>query len=364
MQGAGGEPFWLITQPHVVRAALLDRRLTVDRAFASAGHSGFRLPPPLDGNLLGHDGADHARLRRFAAPAFTARRTRHLRQRIDAVSRRLLARLTAQPRADLVADYALPLPLTLVTDLLGIPLAEQPALTQATRTLLTYTRHEQLADSVNHVHQLLADLVTRRHHQQHKEEAQHGHDLLSAWLHAPAAHRPVSEDELTALAFQLWWAGIENVTHAIAHGALLLLTHPEQAQLLRDRPALLPAAVEELLARTTPTTTAAPRYAREDLTLAGTLIRAGETLLLSLTLSPTHHHNTGPLTLTRPPRPHLAFGHGPHHCLGTTLARTQLHTALTHLLHQPHLTLAIPQEQLRRRKTLRLNGLHQLPVTP
>ncbi|MFD5423792.1 hypothetical protein ACFWJT_37975 [Streptomyces sp. NPDC127069] len=137
MRRAGGEPFWLITQPHVVRAALLDQRLTVDNAFASPGHSGFRLPPPLDGNLLGRDGADHARLRRLVAPAFTTRRTRHLYQRIDVVCRRLMARLTAQRRADLVADFAVPLPLTLVADLLSIPQGEQPALTQATRTLLT-----------------------------------------------------------------------------------------------------------------------------------------------------------------------------------------------------------------------------------
>ncbi|MFD5422650.1 cytochrome P450 [Streptomyces sp. NPDC127069] len=214
----------------------------------------------------------------------------------------------------------------------------------------------------------MAGLITRHHHPRQKEAAPYGHDLLTAWRHSPAARPSVNEGELTALAFQLWWAGIENVTHAIAHGALHLLTHPDQAQLLRDRPALLPAAVEHLLARTTPTTTAAPRYARDNLTLAGADVRAGDTVLLSL--SPTHHQppghdNTGigPLNLTRPPRPHLAFGHGPHHCLGAALARAQLHTALTHLLHQPHLTLAIPQQQLRRRRTLRLNGLHELPVT-
>ncbi|MEV6954531.1 cytochrome P450 [Streptomyces sp. NPDC051183] len=354
---ATGSSYWLVTGHDHVRAALVDSRLTVDRSYSGTGYSGFRLPQPLDGNLLGRDGADHARLRRFAAPAFTARSVKGLHHRVEATVRHLLLGLTGRQRADLVAEFAVPLPLTIVADLLGIPSAGRPALTRWTRTMLTYTRREDLAAAVAGVHRLLTTLISRRHLQ--------GHDLLSCWIRARKAGGLISEAELTALAFQIWWDGIENVTHAISRGTLLLLTHPDQARRLRDHPELMAAAVENVLSRTTPAAAAAPRFARDDLSLAGTDLRAGETVMLSLATA-QHTPNRSPaperFEPTRAPSPHLAFGHGPHHCLGATLARAQLRAAFTELLRLPRLELAVPERDLSRRTSLRLHAPHRLPV--
>ncbi|MFJ5546807.1 cytochrome P450 [Streptomyces sp. NPDC093225] len=355
---ADGSPFWLVTRYADVRAALVDSRLTVNRSYAAHAHGGFHLPRPLDGNLLGRDGADHARLRRFAAPAFAARRTKARHHQVEAATGRLLAGLAGRQAVDLVADFALPLPLTVVADLLGIPSSDRPTLTRWTQTMLTHTRHEELAASVDGVHHLLATLMTRYRHR--------GSGLVSHWARAREADNSVSDGELTALAFQVWWAGIENITHAISHGTLLLLAHPAQTQPLRDHPELLPAAVEEVLRLTTPTATATPRYAREDLTIAGVTVRAGDAVMLSLH---TAHHDPHRFPTpqhfdpTRAPNHHLAFGHGPHHCLGASLARTQLRIAFTHLLRLPRLKLAVPERDLKWRTSLRLHAPQALPVT-
>ncbi|MFE1555041.1 cytochrome P450 [Streptomyces sp. NPDC058734] len=203
-----------------------------------------------------------------------------------------------------------------------------------------------------------ATLMARYHHR--------GSGLLARWARTRKANNSVSDDELTALAFQVWWAGIENITHAISHGTLLPLTHPAQTQRLRDHPELLPAAVEEMVRLTTPTATATPHYACEDLTIADVTVRAGDTVMLSLD---TAHHNPHRFPApqhfdpTRTPNHHLAFGHGPHHCLGASLARTQLRIAFTHLLRLTHLKLAVPERHLKWRTSLRLHAPQALPVT-
>ncbi|MFJ4672672.1 cytochrome P450 [Kitasatospora purpeofusca] len=343
---------WMLTRDADVRRASTDPRLTVERPATHAGNGGFMLPSPLADNLLSRDGAEHTRLRRITAPAFSARHSETLRPRVEAVTQRLLAGLTRRTHFDLITDFAIPLPTTIVADLLGLPARQRPELAHWTTAMVTHTRHDQLDQAVTGVHQLL----TRHHH-----PADGG--ILASWART---HHHITPDELLSLAFQLWWAGIENITHAIAHHAHLLLTHPHHAHTLRTHPHTLPTAVEELLRHSAPTALAAPRYARQDLTIAGTPIRAGETVLLSLASAnrdPARHTDPDRFDPTRTRTPHLAFGRGPHHCPGAALARIQLQTALTHLLHLPGLSVADPTAPVRRRTSLRLHGITELPLT-
>ncbi|MEW2528540.1 cytochrome P450 [Streptomyces sp. NPDC047071] len=312
LRSADGVPVWLVVREAEVRAGLVDRRLGADRAHAACP-TGFALPAVLEGHPLNRDGADHARLRRFAAPEFTVRWADTRRARVEYVAARLAADLLAHRRTDLVARFAIPLPLTVTADLLGVPHRRRAELARHTHTMLTHTHPEQLHNAVCHVHRLLADLISIRRRLP-------GGDVLSAWTTRRDRHRTIGEDELLALAFQLWWAGIENTAHVITRGTHLLLDHPDQARALRAAPALLPAAIEEILRHCAPTAIAT-RHAREDLTIAGTPVPAGGTVVLAL--ASAHH---GPARRT-------------------------------------HLALAVPPHRLRRRTSLRLDGMYSLPVT-
>ncbi|MCX4674150.1 cytochrome P450 [Streptomyces sp. NBC_01433] len=354
---------WLLTREADVRSALADPRLTVDQSHAGDGHRAFTLPDALSAHLQNRDGAEHARLRRLAAGSFSARRTQVLRGQVQATADlfadRLADRLTAHTPVDLVAEYALPLPLTVVADLLGVPADQRPQLTAWTAAMLNPTQPSHLPDAIEHVHHLILDLIETR-------RTRPTHNLLSTWVTACDQGECLSGDELVALAFQMWWAGVENVTHAISHGTLLLLRRPHLAHLLRSRPQTMPGLVEEILRHTLPTLSVR-RFAREDLRIAGTRIRAGEAVQLALGEA---RHDTADFPdrdgapAVRQANPHLAFGHGAHHCLGAALARLELQAAFTSLLTRiPGLTLAVAEDALRWRTSARRHGLTELPVS-
>ncbi|MDV6011925.1 cytochrome P450 [Haloechinothrix sp. LS1_15] len=355
-----GSPAWLVTRDAEVRAALTDPRLALNKAHSDGGYAGFALPPALDANLLNRDGQDHARLRRLAAGAFGPRRVEALHGRVREVAESLADPLAARGGGDLIADYAAPLPLTVIGELLGVPQAQRDHFAAQTRVMLAPTDREQLAGAVAGIHRLLLELIARR-----RDEP--GEDLLSAWIGARDRDDRLDEDELVSLAFLVLWAGIENVTHLIGNGTLALLRDPELTAAVRADPGMLADVVEELLRLVHPNTLAIRRFATCDLELGGARIRHGETVLLALASA-----NRDPDRFTDPDRidprragaEHLAFGHGPHYCLGAGLARLELHIAFDTLLRQlPGLRLAVPETELRRRASFRSHDLESLPVS-
>ncbi|WP_158890496.1 cytochrome P450 family protein [Amycolatopsis anabasis] len=360
IQTPDGYPIWLVTREADVRAALADPRLALGKAHAGDGYTGFSLPPALDANLLNRDGADHIRLRKLAAAPFSARRAEALRERVHTIADELADAIAERGNADLIAEFALPLPLSVVGELLGIPDADRRSFAEWTSSLLTPAHRGQVAESVREIHHLLLRLIESR-------RAEPGDDLLSAWITARDEADRLSEDELISLAFLVLWAGIENVTHVIGHGTLLLLREPETARALRDDPAGLATAVEEMLRYTVPPVVSIRRFARAELEIGGVTIPAGHTVMLGLASA-----NRDPARFTDPERfdpartenPHLAFGHGPHYCLGAPLARIELTTAFDVLLRRfPALALAVPEADLRWRPSFRMRALVELPVT-
>ncbi|MFJ2774372.1 cytochrome P450 [Streptomyces sp. NPDC087300] len=359
-----GSPVWLILRERDVRASLSNPRLSVDKAHASTGYKGFDLPKALDANLLNLDGDDHLRLRRLVSKAFTPRHVDSLRERIRTYADRLadtLARqLTSQEEADLVAEFAAPLPLMVICDLLDVPEADRKAFSTWVTHMLEPTSRQQLAEAIQQIHQFFTRLVTDR-------RAALGDDLLSALITARDEDDKLTEDELVSLAFLILMAGSENTQHLISAGLLTLLNHPEQLATLRASPRLLPHTIEELLRYAHPNHTAIRRFATEPLTLAGTTIPAGDTVLLSLAAAhrdPDRYPDPDRFDIHRADTAHLALGHGMHYCLGAPLARAQVDIALTTLLHRfPHLSPAIPAEQLSWRTTFRFHALKHLPLT-
>ncbi|MFH9353400.1 cytochrome P450 [Kitasatospora sp. NPDC017646] len=364
--GPDGLPVWLVTRYQDVRQALADPRLALDKAHAAPGnYRGLALPPALDANLLNMDPPDHTRIRRLVVQAFTPRRVSALRAPIERVAEQLLDAVedTAGPtrRVDLLASYAAPLPITVICDLLGVPEDDRHDFRAWTDTLITPdpARPEQARDAVKAMLAFFTGLIERK-------RAQPADDLLSDLIAVRDEQDRLSEDELTSLAFVILFAGYENTVHLIANAVLALLTHPGQLAALRAEPELVGGAVEEFARFDGPAPLAIRRFPREDVTIGGVTVPAGETVLLSLAAAnrdPERFGDPDRLDLRRRENGHLALGHGIHYCLGAPLARMETALALTALLRRfPALALDVPVERLRHRPTLRARGLLELPV--
>ncbi|MEU1286021.1 cytochrome P450 [Kitasatospora sp. NPDC005856] len=363
--GPDGLPFWLVTRYPDVRQALADPRLALDKAHATPGnYRGFALPPALDANLLNMDPPDHTRIRRLVSQAFTPRRVAALREPIERVAEQLLDAIEPLGRADLLAAYAAPLPITVICDLLGVPEGDRHDFRAWTDCLITPDpdRPEAARAAVKAMLGFFTGLIERK-------RTEPGDDLLSDLIAARDDQEGgggLGEDELTSLAFLILFAGYENTVHLIANAVLALLTHPDQLAALRAEPELITGAVEEFARFDGPAPLAIRRFPRENVTIGGVTVPAGETVLLALgsaNRDPEQFADPDRLDLRRRENGHLALGYGIHYCLGAPLARMETALALTALLRRfPALALDVPVERLRHRPTLRARGLLELPV--
>ncbi|WP_189134120.1 cytochrome P450 family protein [Wenjunlia tyrosinilytica] len=362
--GPDGAPAWLVTRYDDVKQALADPRLSLDKRHALPGnYRGFSLPPALDANLLNMDPPDHTRVRRLVSKAFTARRVEALREPVQRVADSLLDAVEGQGRAELIADYAGPLPIIVICDLLGVPQEARRDFRAWTDAMLLPdpTRPERAKEAVGSMVRFYVELIRRKREQP-------GDDLLSAMIAARDEGDRLTEDELTSLAFLIHFAGYENVVHLIGNATVALLDDPKRARALREDPSLMPAAVEELARFDPPGALAIRRFPLEDLEIGGVTVPAGETVMLciaSANRDPARVHDPDRLDFERAGGAgHLSLGHGIHYCLGAPLARLETAVALGTLLRRfPDLALGVPRDELRRRPSIRARGLIELPVT-
>ncbi|GHJ20229.1 cytochrome P450 family protein [Streptomyces albus] len=359
-----GTAVWLVTRDADVRAGLADRRLSVNKAHSTGGYQGYALPPALDANLLNIDHDDHIRLRRLVSQGFTPRRAEAMRAGIQAVADRLAdrleERLESEGTADLVHDFATPLPLTVVCDLFGVPEPDRRPFGSWVSTMLALESPQQVAEAVTSVHDFLRALVDER-------RKAPGDDLLSALIAARDEDDRLTEDELCSLAFLVLGAGIENVQHLLSAGFLALLRHPGQLAALRGDSSLLPDAVEELMRYAHSQLTAIRRFPTEPVEIAGTTVPAGDTVLLcpaSANRDPERYPAPDRLDIRRRDNAHLSLGQGMHYCLGAPLARMQTGLALETLLGRfPGLRPAVEEDRLQWRTSFRSHALRALPLT-
>jgi cytochrome P450 len=350
-----GARVWTVSRYEDVKTLLADPNLALDKRASRAGYRGFGLPPALEANLLNLDGADHARLRRLVAGAFTARRVDALGERIQETCNALINALPDSGHADLLESYAAPLPIAVICDLLGISAEQGAVLRSCTQVMLAPGKFgpEDLAETLGQIVRLLAELIAA------KRDAP-ADDLLTAMIAARDGEDRLSEDELLSLAFLILFAGYENSVHLITAATAHLLTDPEQAAALRAEPsAHTPAVqklVEEFLRQDHPLTTAIRRFPVDDVHVGGTTIPAGDTVLLAIGAA---HHDPAAASSG-----HLTFGHGSHHCLGAPLARLEARIALWTLFRRlPDLALAVPESDLAWKNDHRQHVLTALPVT-
>ncbi|MFE7593175.1 cytochrome P450 [Kitasatospora sp. NPDC057512] len=361
----GGLPAWMITRFDDVRAGLGDPRL-VQSPLSVPGFTGedprmaqirwLGLPERMNQYLLRAlldlDAPDHTRLRKAVAPHFTARRIHALRPRVEQITDRLLSglpgRAAADGSVDFIEEVAFPLSITVICEMVGIPEQDRP-LWRRWADDLNGLDTDLVRDSapalVDHV---LALIEERRRTP--------GDDLISAMVGpAPDGEPPLPERDIVTMTMLVTNVGYENTAYFLANGLAALLAHPDQLDLLRDDPALLPSAVTELLRWGGSVPATRPRFAAQDIDLHGTRIRAGEAVALSL-LGANRDHRYHPdadrLDITRyqdAQDDHVALGHGAHYCLGAALVRLETQVLLGALTARfPGLRLAVAPDRLER----------------
>ena len=358
-----GEEAWLATRYADVRTVLGDARFS--RAAVADRDEPRVAPHSQQTGMLAMDPPEHSRLRRLVAKAFTVRRVEDLRPRAEQVAEELVDRMVeAGPPADLVDDFAVPLPVIVICELLGVPPADRDRFHVWSEAIVSTTSlsPQQIGGYLDNLGAYIAGLVEQRRRE--PTDA----DLLGSLVRARDEDDRLSEEEMVALAGGLLAAGHETTASQIPNFVYALRTHPDVLEFLRVRPDLVPAAVEELM-RWVPLGAAAafPRYAKEDIELSGVTVPAGDPVLAAVH-SANRDGEMFPdpdrIDVTRSPNPHLGFGHGAHHCLGAPLARVELQTALAVLLRRlPELRFAVPEGEIPWKTGLFVRGPKHLPVT-
>ncbi len=360
-----GHEGWLVTGYDAVRALLADTRFS-SRLDIGVLHVPYEIPgmptptepsPQIPGMFVAMDPPDHTRLRRKLIGAFTVKRMKQLEERIIEITERQLDRMTRlAPPVDLVAEFALPVPLLVICELLGVPYADRETFqADFAKFMVKDQPLEEKMGAYVALNTYLAELVTGK-------RAEPSEDILSDL----ARQDDLTIEELTGISFLLLLAGHETTANMLGLGTFALLENPTQATELRADPDLMPDAVEELM-RYLSVADVFYRYATEDIELCGETIPEGSTVVVSLLAAnhdPRHYENPDTLDIHRKARGHLSFGHGVHLCLGQQLARIEMRAGFAGLLRRfPTLRLAVPAQEVKVRTDMNIYGVHELPVT-
>ncbi|MFC8826017.1 cytochrome P450 [Streptomyces sp. NPDC057137] len=345
-----------ITRYADVRQVLADERFRTGFAFDPDQPRTLANQP---GFLLNYNGPEHARLRRMLTGAFTVRRVQLLRPQVEEIVTAQLDELAkAGPGADLVTDFAFPVPSQVICALLGVPYAERAEFQQRTESILEGRGStERAVDAVTEFRAYVAGIVGAR-------RADPDDSLLGNLIRERGDE--LTDDELIGISILLLIAGHETTSNMIALSTLALLRHPEQHALVRDDDGVTGSAVEELLRQLS---IASPlvRKATEDVAVGDHRVRAGQYVVVSALAAnwdPQLVGDAPELDVRRKPLPHLAFGHGRHQCLGQQLARLELRIAIPALLRRfPGLRLAVPEADLRFRVNSSVYALRALPIS-
>ncbi|MGW2366736.1 cytochrome P450 [Streptomyces sp. NPDC001667] len=359
-----GRPAWILTRYEDVRKALTDPRLSSDRGHPDYPMLVEQAKSDRDStlSLAGMDAPEHTTARRAVVGEFTFRRMEALRPRVQDIVDVCVDEMLAGPKpADLVKALSFPVPSLVICELLGVSDADRDFFEDRTSRMLSMalpplTRQQAFFDLQTY----LDELVTA------KEKAPED-DLLSRQIAKGRQAGTYDHAALVDLAFLLLTAGHDTTGNMISLGMLALLERPELRARITDDPSSTPDVVEELLRYFTITDIITARVAKDDVEIGGQTIRVGEGVFAlggAANRDPAVFENPDELDVDRGARQHLAFGHGPHQCLGQSLARMELEIVYETLLRRvPGLRLAGSVDDLPLKHDAAIFGLHGLPVT-
>ncbi|MFD9904177.1 cytochrome P450 [Streptomyces sp. NPDC059063] len=367
----------LVTRYEDVRMLLSDPRMSKDPRNAPLDWQEAGKGRPLEDrtglgtHLLTTDAPEHTRLRRLVSTAFTARRVEGLRGQVQQITDGLLDEIVPRGRVDLVTEFAFPLAITVICELLGVPSADQDVFRQWTKDFRKWTNTNNNGSAQADNEQArpvgLRDLLGYLTELVDKRRREPADGLVDALIAARDDGDRLDETELLSMMSLLLVGGFETTVNLIGNGTLALLRNPDQLALLRKQPELVDGALEEMLRYDGSFETATWRFPLEPIEIAGTRIEKGHPVLLSLASANRDQAKfTEPdhFDVTRAENGHVAFGRGAHFCLGAPLARLEGRIAFDGLLRRlPGLALAVPPETLRWQRSLTIRGLESLPVT-
>lgn len=368
----GKTAIWFVTRYAEVDQVLRDdRRFVRDPALALSPEtvekffegSDPQVMAMTNNHMLNKDGEDHHRLRMLVSKAFTRPVIQRMRPRIHEIAQELLDGVQGRGQMELVSEYAFPLPIIVIAELLGIPSQDRDKFRAWSNAVVTPALTEEAQqESARLLREFVAymqDLVSKR-----RENP--GDDLLSGLIQAEEQGDRLNESELFSMLTLLIVAGHETTVTLIGNAVLALLRNPAQLQTVIDQPEAMVQAVEELLRYDSPVERALTRWMVEDVELAGQQMQRGDLIIAvlgSANRDEKRFEDPTGLDLARQPNPHLAFGKGAHYCLGAPLARLEAEIALNALFnHFPDLKLDIAPEELAWREVPLFRSLKQLPV--
>lgn len=360
-------PIWFVTGYKEAKMVLADKRFIKSYRHSRTPEQLAKLPPVqpeealLDSHLLNLDPPDHTRLRALVSKAFTSSRIQGLRPRIQQIADELLDKVMANGQMDLIDDYAFPLPIIVICEMLGVPAADRDKFRVWSNAFIETPNSEN--DFMQKMYAFIAyltDMFALR-------RANPQDDMLSALIQAEENGERLSEPELYSMMVLLLVAGHETTVNLIANSVLALLQNPDQRQLLQNDLSLLPGAIEEFLRYDGPVERTTTRYAAEDIEIEGHLIAQGTPVIVVLAgvdRDPRQFEDPNKLDILRKDNKHMGFGYGIHYCLGAPLARLEGEIAIRTLLERvPDLQLAAPLNTLEYRLSPIVRGLETMPVT-
>jgi pimeloyl-[acyl-carrier protein] synthase len=359
--------FWVLTRYEDVAAVLRDARFIKEPLAALvAARFGAEVPRGVGLSMLDRDPPDHTRLRSLVSKAFTPRVVEGLRPRIQEIVDGLIARAEAAGSMDLIEEFAYPIPVNVICEMMGVPVQDHERfkgwsldIARGLDSIWLPPDSEiprRSAAARHAISDYFRELIAQR-------RASPRGDLLSALIAAEEAGDKLNEEELLATCILILIAGHETTVNLIGNGVLALLRNPEELRRLRATPGLITTAVEELLRYDGPVQRTA-RVASDDATIGGHTIRKGEMVMPFIGAAdrdPAHFPEPDRLDLARADNRHIAFGWGIHFCLGAPLARVEGQIAINTLVQRlPR--LAFVSDTVEYRQSLTLRGLKALPV--
>ena len=363
-------PIWFVTGYEEAKQVLADHKTFVKRyenALTPAEKEQLEPTPDMfkmvRDHLLAQDPPDHTRLRTLVSKAFTMKRVNALRPRIQAIADDLLDKVQDQGHMDLIDDYAFPLPVTVIAELLGVPVSDQDKFREWSNAL-TGTPQNAAENEAYGQHMLAFVAYIGQLFEERRQNPQD--DMITALLQAEEAGDRLNQEELFSMVLILLVAGHETTVNLIGNGMLALINHPDQMQLLQEQPELMETAVSEMLRYDGPVERATTRWAAKDTIFNGQQIKRKDPIIVVLAGAnhdPAEFDNPTLFDITRDSQQSLAFGYGIHYCVGAPLAKIEGEIAIRTLLNRmPNMRLADPQNELEWRMSTIIRGLKHMPV--